>query len=78
MLGDQKTHPRVGSRHRLWHHQLAAHRLERLHALLDLISPPQKRVSVKKWHQLLGELRSMSPALPGSRGLFLDSTSRSQ
>ena len=49
---------------------LPAHRLERLHALLDLISPPQKRVSVTKWHQLLGELRSMSPALPGSRGLF--------
>ena len=49
---------------------LPSHRLERLYALLDLISPPSKRVSVTKWHQLLGELRSMSPALPGSRGLF--------
>ena len=49
---------------------LPPHRLDRLYELLDCISPPIKRVSVKKWHQLLGELRSMSPALPGSRGLF--------
>ena len=25
---------------------------------------------MKRWHQVLGELRSMSPALPGTRGLF--------
>jgi hypothetical protein len=49
---------------------LPPHRLERLYQLLAMISPPHKRVSVKAWHQLLGELRSMSPALPGSRGLF--------
>ena len=49
---------------------LPSHRLERLHLLLDMISPPRKRVSVRQWHQLLGELRSMSPTLPGSRGLF--------
>jgi hypothetical protein len=49
---------------------LPAHRLARLYELLDLLKPPCKRVSVKIWHQLLGELRSMSPALPGSRGLF--------
>lgn len=49
---------------------LPDHRLERLHVLLDSISPPHKRVAVKRWHQLLGELRSMSPALPGARGLF--------
>ena len=49
---------------------LPPHQLERLYALLDRISPPHKRVSVRVWHQLLGELRSMSPALPGSRGLF--------
>ena len=49
---------------------LPPYRLERLHELLDTISPPKKRVSVKTWHKLLGELRSMSPALPGSRGLF--------
>ena len=49
---------------------LPPHRLDRLYELLALISPPHKRVSVKVWHQLLGELRSMSPALPGARGLF--------
>ena len=49
---------------------LPPHRLERLHTLLDRISPPHKRVSVGVWHQLLGELRSMSLALPGPRGLF--------
>lgn len=49
---------------------LPPHRLERLYHLLDLVSPPQKRASVKTWYQRLGELRSMSPALPGSRGLF--------
>lgn len=49
---------------------LPVHRLERLYELLDLRKLPRKRVFVKIWHQLLGELRSMSPALPGSRGLF--------
>ena len=49
---------------------LPAHRLARLYELLDLLQPPRKRISVKLWHHLLGEIRSMSPALPGSRGLF--------
>ena len=49
---------------------LPPHRLERLHELLDSISPPHKRVSIQRWHQLLGKLRSMSPTLPGARGLF--------
>ena len=30
----------------------------------------QKRVSVAKWHRVLGELRSMTLAIPGARGLF--------
>ena len=29
-----------------------------------------RRVSVRKWHQVLGELRSMVLAIPGGRGLF--------
>ena len=45
-------------------------RLHRIYELLQLICPPKRRVSVRLWHQLLGELRSMSPALPGLRGLF--------
>ena len=49
---------------------LPPHRLDRLYALLDLIRPPKKRLAIKIWHQLLGELRSMAPALPGARGLF--------
>ena len=49
---------------------LPPHRLTRLYELLDFLDPPRKRVSVKFWHKLLGELRSMAPALPGTRGLF--------
>ena len=49
---------------------LPLHRKERLTAVLDSIPPHQKRIGVTKWHKVLGELRSMSLALPGSRGLF--------
>ena len=49
---------------------LPPHRLERLYTLLDMIRPPRKRIAIKIWHKLLGELRSMAPALPGARGLF--------
>ena len=45
-------------------------RLQRLAALLADIPPTRKRLARDKWHQLLGELRSMSLALPGARGLF--------
>jgi hypothetical protein len=37
---------------------------------LSWLLPPHKRLSVRKLHQVLGKLRSMSPALPGTRGLF--------
>jgi hypothetical protein len=50
--------------------ELPAHRAERLQEILDSIPHNQKRTSVKKWHKVLGELRSMSLAIPGSRGLF--------
>ena len=49
---------------------LPPHRQERLAEILASIPPHQKRTSVKKWHKILGELRSMSIALPGSRSLF--------
>ena len=29
-----------------------------------------KVIAVKQWHKILGELRSMSIAIPGARGLF--------
>ncbi|KAI2506960.1 adenylate kinase [Fragilaria crotonensis] len=51
--------------------QLPPHRVTpRLYNVLFLLRPPRKRISTAKWHQFTGELRSMSPALPGARGLF--------
>ena len=49
---------------------LPEHRQQRLAEILASIPPSQKRISLKKWHKVLGELRSMSIALPGSRNLF--------
>lgn len=50
--------------------ELPPHRHERLFELLSEMSPAQQRVSVKKWHKMLGELRLMTLAIPGARGLF--------
>lgn len=50
--------------------ELPPHRLERLRAILDKVQPPRKRLPTAEWHRILGELRSMSAGLPGSRGLF--------
>jgi hypothetical protein len=50
--------------------ELPQHRIGRLFELLDSIAPAQRRSSVKKWEELLGELRSMVLAIPGGRGLF--------
>ncbi|KAK1732369.1 hypothetical protein QTG54_016948 [Skeletonema marinoi] len=49
---------------------LPLHRAERLAEILASIPITQKRTSVKKWHRVLGELRSMALALPGARHLF--------
>ena len=49
---------------------LPQHRVERLAEILSSIPRSQKRISIRKWHKILGELRSMSLALPGSRHLF--------
>ena len=48
---------------------LPPHRQERLLTILGTIIK-RRRASVQEWHQLLGELRSMSLAVPGSRGCF--------
>jgi hypothetical protein len=50
--------------------QLPPHRQERLGEILASIPSHQKRLSCKKWHKILGELRSMSLALPGARNMF--------
>lgn len=47
---------------------LPPHRVARLRKVLTWIQPPRKRLATRRWHQLLGELCSMSPALPGTRG----------
>lgn len=49
--------------------QLPPHRIERLQHLFQQLHG-KSRVSVKLWHKLLGELRSMALGVPGSRGLF--------
>jgi hypothetical protein len=49
---------------------LPPRRLQRLAEILAAVRPSQKRLAVDTWHQLLGELRSMSLAIPGARGLF--------
>ena len=48
---------------------LPSHRKERLTSILQAVLH-RKRVSVQDWHKLLGELRSMSFAVPGSDGCF--------
>jgi hypothetical protein len=50
--------------------QLPAHQVDRLAEILASIPPTQRQTLCKKWHKVLGELRSMSIALPGARGLF--------
>ena len=49
---------------------LPAHRLDRLRDVLSWLLPPHRQLPVRRWHQVLGELRCMSPALPGTRRLF--------
>ncbi len=49
---------------------LPPHCVERHWEILDEILPTQRRISIKKWCKVLGELRSMSLALPGSRNIF--------
>jgi hypothetical protein len=49
---------------------LPPHRCERLHTILDEFPLHQRRTSKRKWHQFIGELRSMVLGIPGARGLF--------
>ena len=49
---------------------LLDHRVARLAVILASIPATQKRSLLKKWHKVIGELRSMSLALPGSRNIF--------
>ncbi|KAL3815966.1 hypothetical protein ACHAXA_008925 [Cyclostephanos tholiformis] len=49
---------------------LPSHRAARLAEILASLPRTQRRTSISKWHTVLGELRSMSLALPGSRNIF--------
>jgi len=48
---------------------LPPHRRERVLELLRSVVT-RKRTSVQEWHNVLGELRSMAIAIPGSKGCF--------
>jgi len=48
---------------------LPPHRHERLLAIFAELKG-RRRVALKSWHKVLGELRSMVMAIPGGRGLF--------
>jgi hypothetical protein len=50
--------------------RLPPHCAEHLWEILDKIPPTQHRSSIKKWHRVLGELCSMSLALPGLCNIF--------
>ena len=49
---------------------LPQHRLERLNSILTDLPRSKHRIALKKWHRVLGELRSMAIAIPGLRGCF--------
>jgi len=48
---------------------LPPHRVDRLREILAAVAG-QRRVSLRRWRSLVGELRSMMIALPGSEGMF--------
>ena len=49
--------------------ELPEHRRTRLFEILHNLQG-RRRISIKDWHQALGELRSMILAIPGGRGFF--------
>ena len=50
--------------------ELPPHRHDRLLAILDSIPPTAQQAGVRRWHKILGALRSMALATPRSRSLF--------
>ena len=50
---------------------LSPHRVARLKEIVSSLPRSQRRIGVDKRHRVLGDLRSMSLALPGARGLFI-------
>jgi hypothetical protein len=55
----------------VWHTiELPPRRRAQLHAILAELPRTQRRASAKKWHKVMGELRSMELAVPGLHGMF--------
>ena len=50
--------------------ELTEKKERQLRDILEEFPRSRKRVSTKRWQEVIGELRSMSPAVAGSRGLF--------
>jgi hypothetical protein len=50
--------------------ELPQRRLDRLQTILDSLPRSKTRIAASRWHQVLGELRSMTLAVPGLRGFF--------
>ena len=49
---------------------LPPHQENQFKYILEGVPCSQKRISVDKWHHILGELCFMDIKLPGSRGIF--------
>jgi len=59
----------VGHRFQSTNHQPSATQSGSSKKILDKVPSTQRQISVKKWHKILGELCSMSLALPGLRNI---------
>ena len=49
--------------------ELPPHRIARLNEIFEYLHG-RTRVNIKRWHRILGELRSLAIGIPGCRGLF--------
>ena len=49
--------------------EIPTHRIELLHNIMNELRP-LTRISLKRWQQIIGQLRFVAPGLPGSQGLF--------
>ena len=50
--------------------ELPPHCVKHLNAILESVTPKMKVIAVQQWHKILGELWSMSTAIPDARGCF--------
>jgi hypothetical protein len=65
--GPLKKCPWVASGHLYNDQKFLPYYVACLFESLDSIAPKQLRTTANKWQKLLGELRSMVPAIPGGK-----------